>query len=110
MFVLQDQKLFESLALKKQKEKLQTPLFFCCSSEVLPSVYTCISAGVETCLHIQGQVLLVSSSNTYHFLKQKLFQNIQTVQICHFTYSKRFNIQEASFLSLCFPIKTCCNI
>lgn len=28
MLILQDQKLFESLALKKLKEKLQTPLFF----------------------------------------------------------------------------------
>lgn len=28
MLILQDQKLFESLALKKQKEKLQTPLSF----------------------------------------------------------------------------------
>lgn len=28
MLILQDQKLFESLALKKQKEKLSTPLFF----------------------------------------------------------------------------------
>lgn len=26
MLILQDQKLFESLALKKQKEELQTPL------------------------------------------------------------------------------------
>lgn len=28
MLILQDQKLFESLALKRLKEKLQTPLFF----------------------------------------------------------------------------------
>lgn len=48
MLILQDQKLFESLALKKQKEKLQTPLFLWFSGEVLPSVYTWISAGVET--------------------------------------------------------------
>lgn len=99
MLILQDQKLFESLALKKQNKKLQTPLFLMFWSSSARSVYMDLS-----CLHIQGQVLLISSSNTYHFLKQKLFQNIQAVENCHM-YKKRFNIQEASFFSLCFPIK-----
>ena len=50
MLILQDQKLFESLALKMQKEKLQT-LVIWCSGEVLPSVYTPTSAGVKTCAY-----------------------------------------------------------
>lgn len=68
---------------EKANEKVTNFFFFLCSGKVLPSVYTLISANVETCLHIQGQVLLVSSSNTYHFLKQKLFPNTQTVEVCH---------------------------
>ena len=68
------------------------------------SVHTNLCWRQDMCLHIQGQVLLVSSSNTSHFLKQNLFQNIQWVEICHMD-SKRLNIQEAPFRSLCFPIK-----
>lgn len=59
MIILQDQKLFESLALKKQKEKLQTPFCCCCcSGEVLPSVYTLISAGVRRAYTSKGRFCL----------------------------------------------------
>lgn len=110
MLILQDQKLFESLALKKQMEKLQTFFFFLCSGKVLPSVYTLISANVETCLHIQGQVLLVSSSNTYHFLKQKLFPNTQTVEVCHIYTVKGLTFRRHQFLVFVFLQNACSNI
>lgn len=74
MLILQDQKLFESLALKKLRRNYKHLCFLMFWPSFALSVRTDLTCA-EMCLHIQGQVLLVSSSNTCHVLKQKLLKH-----------------------------------